>query len=606
MTNFSTRFRLIYIPFLYVAIGFVSIYTFLDWLLIIHFEMPVNEELVHFWLPFGLPWVPILIWLRPRIKLLSLKDKKGNLPFLYQFIAALAIVAPTVIAQDYVVTATGKLTVLQDINQISNPLTKYYVLKRHYIDKRHVAATERTLTSGKNNEYLNFYFDVACPILSDTIKQDSIQHFKFGAGKNPLIVLDGKPLDAGIKINNINPADVKSIDVLKSQPAMAIYGQKARDGVIIITTKTGTARNITFSAQPIPKAWLCIEFSKSISNHLSRDEKERSYKEFAASTDSEFKIKNLNEFVYLDRPSFNDRRKGYLKAIKDQNITTDKPIIFEAVNEPFDARNGSKLGWIFKSFGIGAALWLLMIIIPKMNATELNKRESTKLSDWDSFYKSLAAIKFKGNFKITIAIIGLNVLVFAVMVFAGLGFVSFESSDLLAWGANYRPSTLNGQLWRLITGVFLHGGLMHLFMNMYGLFFVAIFLEPLLGSLKYASAYIICGIVASVASIWWYPETISVGASGAIFGLYGVLTALLTTNVDVKGTKRLLLFSLFFIVINLLIGLTGGIDNAAHIGGLLCGLLIGYYFYFFTDLPKKKEAEDEIENEEQVINDKSH
>ena len=137
---------------------------------------------------------------------------------------------------------------------------------------------------------------------------------------------------------------------------------------------------------------------------------------------------------------------------------------------------------------------------------------------------------------------------------------------------------------------------MHLLLNMYGLFFVAIFLEPQLGKIRYASAYLICGIVASLASIWWYPATISIGASGAIFGLYGVFVALLTTNkANVSNKKGLLLFSLFFIIINLAMGLAGGIDNAAHIGGLLCGILLGYIFYFFTDLPDAKEAGDKIQ-----------
>jgi rhomboid protease GluP len=125
--------------------------------------MPLSEDLVHFWLPFTLPWIPVLVWLRPRIRLLILKNKKGNLPFLYQFAAAAAIAIPTVIAQDYIGTATGKLTVLANVSEISGkPLTKYYELKRYFIDKRHVLVYRRSAVSGKNNECLDFYIDVAC------------------------------------------------------------------------------------------------------------------------------------------------------------------------------------------------------------------------------------------------------------------------------------------------------------------------------------------------------------------------------------------------------------------------------------------------------------
>jgi rhomboid protease GluP len=517
MTNFSTRIRLIFVPFLIVSIGFIFIYSFLDWLFIMQLEMPLNEDLVHYWLAVGLSLVPVLIWLRPRIRLLVLKDKKGNLPFLYQFIAIIAIAAPTVIAQDYLVTATGRLTLLQNVSEISNqPLTKYYKLKDHFIDKRHIAVYRRSETSGKNNEYLGFYIDVACPILAGPINYDNA---------------------------------------------------------------------VT------PKAWLCYQFSKSISNRLSDEEKELEYKAFDTVSNNEFKEKNFDEFVYLDRIATNDRRKGYLKAIKSKVSNIEKPIILEAVNAPFEARNGEKLMWIFASFGIGAAVWLLMIIIPKINTVELKKREDDTLtSDWNTFYKSITGFKLgSSNLPVTLIIVGLNTLVFLIMVFAGLGFISFDGRDLLAWGANFRPKTVDGEWWRLLTNVFMHGGLMHLLMNMYGLFFVGIFLEPLLGRLKYASAYLICGIAASYASIWWHPATISIGASGAIFGLYGVLTALLTTNkVDVKNRKGMLLICLPFIAINLLVGLTGGIDNAAHIGGLLCGLIIGYLFFFFGDLPEAK------------------
>lgn len=176
-----------------------------------------------------------------------------------------------------------------------------------------------------------------------------------------------------------------------------------------------------------------------------------------------------------------------------------------------------------------------------------------------------------------------------VMVFAGLGFISFDGHDLYNWGADYRPAVIDGEWWRLLTNVFLHSGLMHLLFNMLGLFFVSIILEPIIGKIKFFSAYIVCGLFASLASIWWHPATVSVGASGAIFGLYGILTALLTTNrVNTVAKKALLISNAVFIGINLLVGITGGIDNAAHIGGLISGIIIGYILYFFIDAPKLK------------------
>jgi membrane associated rhomboid family serine protease len=121
---------------------------------------------------------------------------------------------------------------------------------------------------------------------------------------------------------------------------------------------------------------------------------------------------------------------------------------------------------------------------------------------------------------------------------------------------------------------------MHIMANMYGLLFVGIFLEPLLGKSKYLVSYLLTGILASCASLWWHDATVSVGASGAIFGLYGLFLALLLVKVYPPDFEKSFLFStLIFIGFNLLIGLTGGIDNAAHIGGLISGFIIGLVLY---------------------------
>jgi len=178
-----------------------------------------------------------------------------------------------------------------------------------------------------------------------------------------------------------------------------------------------------------------------------------------------------------------------------------------------------------------------------------------------------------------------------------MGFISFNASDLMKWGANYRPVTTQGEWWRLLTNTFLHGGLMHVLFNMYGLMFVGMLLEPRLGRNRFAIVYLLTGIIASIASIWWHAATVSVGASGAIFGMYGTFFALLTVNVFPKELKKSFLISTsIFIGYNLLFGLTGGIDNAAHIGGLLSGLLIGYVLYPSL----RSEPEPVIEDSEEI------
>ncbi len=180
---------------------------------------------------------------------------------------------------------------------------------------------------------------------------------------------------------------------------------------------------------------------------------------------------------------------------------------------------------------------------------------------------------------ITVLLMMANVVVFLLMAIKGVDILSPESEDLLKWGANFRPLIIEGDLWRLLTCCFVHIGILHLFMNMYALLYIGVLLEPFLGKTKFLFAYLLTGITASVASVWWHAYTVSAGASGAVFGMYGVFLALLTTDVIEKEARKTLLSSIaVFVGYNLLFGMTGNIDNAAHIGGLVAGLLIGYAF----------------------------
>ena len=167
------------------------------------------------------------------------------------------------------------------------------------------------------------------------------------------------------------------------------------------------------------------------------------------------------------------------------------------------------------------------------------------------------------------------------MAISGVDIFEPTSESMINWGANYRPLTQDGQLWRLVTCCFLHIGIIHLLFNMYALLYIGLLLEPLLGKLRFAAAYLLTGITASVVSLWWHDDaSISAGASGAIFGMYGVFLAMLTTNLIDKSARKAFLTSIvFFVGYNLLNGLKGGIDNSAHIGGLVCGLAIGYAYY---------------------------
>lgn len=173
----------------------------------------------------------------------------------------------------------------------------------------------------------------------------------------------------------------------------------------------------------------------------------------------------------------------------------------------------------------------------------------------------------------------MNVAVFIAMVLAGVSLASPTPQQLVHWGANCGPLTLGGQWWRLVTAMFLHIGIIHLGFNMWCLWDLGALAETLYGSWTFAAIYLISGVAASVTSVAWHPSGISAGASGAIFGLAGALIASLYLGVfavpraAVRGTLRSVLA---FAGYNLVFGaIAGRVDNSAHIGGLVSGLLLG-------------------------------
>ncbi len=186
------------------------------------------------------------------------------------------------------------------------------------------------------------------------------------------------------------------------------------------------------------------------------------------------------------------------------------------------------------------------------------------------------------NLYVTYTLMAINVIVFILMIIDGAGIMGDNSLVHLKWGANYAPLTLTGDWWRLVTSTFIHFGIIHVGMNMYCLYMIGNYLEPMLGKPKYLAAYLCTGVFASLVSLWWHKApVISAGASGAVFGMFGLFLALLTTSLIPKQVRQSLLQSIgIFIAFNLFYGMKGGVDNSAHIGGLVSGFVIGYLYVY--------------------------
>jgi rhomboid protease GluP len=177
------------------------------------------------------------------------------------------------------------------------------------------------------------------------------------------------------------------------------------------------------------------------------------------------------------------------------------------------------------------------------------------------------------------AVVALNVLVFAIMVATGVSVSNPTIPQLLRWGADYGPLTLGGQPWRLGTNVFVHFGIIHLLANMAALLSSGAVVERLFGPLAFAALYLAAGITGSLASTAIHPLVVSAGASGAIFGVYGALGALVLLQrgaIPAVVLSRLGGVAGSFIFYNIVYGAAhAGIDNTAHLGGLIGGAAAG-------------------------------
>jgi len=193
-------------------------------------------------------------------------------------------------------------------------------------------------------------------------------------------------------------------------------------------------------------------------------------------------------------------------------------------------------------------------------------------------YEAQLKLLDRGDY-VTKALVASNILVFGAAGLAGAGFFVPNAEVLQAWGTNIGPLTTGGQWWRLVTSMFLHFGVFHLALNMWALYVGGRLAERLFGSRAFALLYFASGLAGSLSSLLWNPAVNSAGASGAIFGVYGAMLAFFLRKhsaIPASIISQQRWSGVAFIGFNLMNGFShAGIDNAAHIGGLGVGFVMG-------------------------------
>lgn len=199
-------------------------------------------------------------------------------------------------------------------------------------------------------------------------------------------------------------------------------------------------------------------------------------------------------------------------------------------------------------------------------------KENDKSNDKDKRKKKTILRQKSKNTFLTFGLMGLNIIIWIIMELNG---GSKNVNTLLLFGAN-EPFLIIGrsQYWRLIASMFLHIGLSHLLYNLFALYIFGIRIEKYYGKIKFLMIYFISGIIGSIASIF-FSDTVSAGASGAIYGLIGALLI-----IAYKTKKQIDGLNTFTLLIMVMIGIAFGfmmpsVDNAAHLGGLLSGIVSG-------------------------------
>eukprot|EP00252_Welwitschia_mirabilis_P024892 TRINITY_DN7586_c0_g1_i1.p1 TRINITY_DN7586_c0_g1~~TRINITY_DN7586_c0_g1_i1.p1 ORF type:complete len:382 (-),score=43.76 TRINITY_DN7586_c0_g1_i1:124-1269(-) len=221
------------------------------------------------------------------------------------------------------------------------------------------------------------------------------------------------------------------------------------------------------------------------------------------------------------------------------------------------------------------------------------------------YYETRARSERRWNAWIIILFVIINIAVFVVTMFVNdcpkksqtgctlrfLGRFSFQplsenslfgpsSSTLEKMGALvWNKVVKDHQGWRLVTCVWLHAGVIHLLVNMLSLLFIGIRLEQEFGFARIGVVYLVSAFGGSIMSALFNQNGVSVGASGALFGLLGAMLSELITNWTIYSNKIAALVTLIFIIaVNLAFGLLPHVDNFAHIGGFISGFLLGFVF----------------------------
>ena len=255
--------------------------------------------------------------------------------------------------------------------------------------------------------------------------------------------------------------------------------------------------------------------------------------------------------------SLYDETYKYLKSLCNKNIVINEIVTIEGSYDYYEHDN--MLIYSLRDKKVVYSSSSCKLLIPIINEIDTKKKRNNKRDKY---------------MMLTNILIAINLLVFLISAWISKNIFNIDIYTLIIMGAKVNSLIDKGQVWRLITCAFLHGGLIHIFFNMYALKILGPEIEYVYGKIKYLVIYLLSAIAASIFSYIFGPQSVSVGASGAIFGLFGAMLIFGIKHRKQMG-KAYMMNILQVIFVNVIIGISSSnIDNAAHFGGLIVGALI--------------------------------
>ena len=316
------KLRILFIPYVVFCIALILGYTFLNWLLFMNFQIfHLKENIRNYWIPCALPWIPLIFWYRPRIKLLKLRSEGRRDPAsAIMMLAGLAISASLVVTETYFSTASAQVTSLNKVSAINTvSSTRYYTIRNYAADKHYNRCTYTLSDKSNRVQYVIVSLYIVCPLYdpSNFPYEDTSRFFGLSVS-DPDNVHDG----AWRQVND------------------------------------------TLGAPP---AWAGFKYSRQISATLTRTEIQGQADAFIRDFWNDFAQSPDTGFTYFDAIPYDDDyiafRKSARRSPRYKEDSSFKLLIPRTSS--FTARNGSLFPWMLGSFGIGSAvLFLIFLLVP--------------------------------------------------------------------------------------------------------------------------------------------------------------------------------------------------------------------------------------------------